>query len=422
MPNQNSNSNPPKSNTTNPFIQALLGSFNPAQPSTTQPQQSPSQSAPSAMVRVGDQYLNLDPNQLASMKVDPNADMAAILKYMPQLNSGPYSSTPQGEGVTQSQYQQQLNSPFVSPLAQRLGKTHPRLAAILDGAMMGASGAETSHENALRAGGGVEGIGGGIADAISGGLSVPQQQLAHRQELQNLQTGYEKEQAGLQETQAGTLQHLLGALSEYESNPAKILSQYGRNYLSSQIGANSRQNIAQMNDAEKFQQSLNSDATKAAIEQLKSRVQGAKVDQLAHYRASFVQGLNGQVGAINARYDKMESAPVVDANGFSRQRSADEIAQMESQRQQEIEAEMAFGEHASRNVFGKGLLDSLEDHATTQPAPSPRTTRTPKAAPRGVTVPAGQSIIYDPQGQPHAVSTKLLPQYLKSPAYKGWRQ
>lgn len=37
-------------------------------------------------------------------------------------------------------------------------------------------------------------------------------------------------------------------------------------------------------------------------------------------------------------------------------------------------------------------------------------------------VPAGQSVIYDPQGNPHAVSTKLLPQYLKSPAYKGWHE
>src|SRR6185437_139015 len=225
----------PQKTDPNPFLANLFNSFDPAQPST--PAQAPQPSGPSTMVRVGDQYLNLDPAQLASMKIDPNADMAAIMKYMPQASSGPYSSTPQGEAVTQSQFQQQLNSPFVTPLAQRLGKTHPRLASILDNAMLGATGAEASQERALAAGGGVAGAGSGIASAIAGLTSISQQQLAHRQMLEQLPLDYQQKQAELQQTQAGTLNNIMGALSQYESNPARILSQYGRNYLATSYGS-----------------------------------------------------------------------------------------------------------------------------------------------------------------------------------------
>jgi hypothetical protein len=38
------------------------------------------------------------------------------------------------------------------------------------------------------------------------------------------------------------------------------------------------------------------------------------------------------------------------------------------------------------------------------------------------TPPPGKAVLYDPQGNPHAVDSKLLNQYLSSPQYKGWHK
>ena len=38
------------------------------------------------------------------------------------------------------------------------------------------------------------------------------------------------------------------------------------------------------------------------------------------------------------------------------------------------------------------------------------------------TPPPGKAILFDPQGNPHAVDAKLLNQYLSSPQYKGWHK
>ena len=58
-----------------------------------------------------------------------------------------------------------------------------------------------------------------------------------------------------------------------------------------------------------------------------------------------------------------------------------------------------------------------------QSAPAPSQSSGGRTAPAQATpggLQPGQSILYDPQGNPHAVETKLVPQYLASPQYKGW--
>lgn len=377
MADQNQNS--PTSQATNPFL-ALFDQLDrvPAQPSA--PQQ-PQPSGPSPLVNVGGQFLPLEASRFAGMNVDPAADMQQILKFMPQLSAGPYSSTPAGDNVTANMYHRQLASPYVTSIAQRLGDTHPRLASAIDAALLGAQGAEAAHEKAVQAGGGAAGWGAGLSSVVSGLEAAPEMQLARRMQLEQTPLQFQQEEAQLEQSRTGSLHNLMGALSEFESNPARILAQYGRNFMATQAGAQSREKIAALNAAERFQQALNSDATKTAIAHMQASVKRSTATQVAALRQRFLGSLDSHVQAINARYQKLENSPAIDPVTLaSRPRSQDEIQQLESERQQEIEQEMGYGEFASQQIFGHGLLAGIMPQNTPQQTPTPNRTKPNKRA------------------------------------------
>lgn len=345
MPDQNQ-TNPTAQ--TNPFL-AIFDAYSSA------PQAAAAQPAPSQplLTNVGGQFLPMDASQLASMHVDPSADMRTILKFMPQLSAAPYESTPSGDNLTARMYQRQLSTPYVTSIAQRLGDTHPQLARAVDSALLSAQGAEQAHEKAVAAGGGVAGWGAGLASVTAGLEAAPEMQLARRMQLEQVPLQFQQEQAQLEQARTGSLHNLMGALSEFESNPARILAQYGRNYMATQAGSQSRERIAAMNDAERFQQALSSDATKTAIAHMQAQVRRSTASQVAALRQRFLGSLDSHVQSINARYQKLENAPVIDPVTLaSRPRSQDEISQLEAQRQQEIESEFAYGEFSSQKILG----------------------------------------------------------------------
>lgn len=363
MPQNNNNSSAP--------VPDLFDNFDPSAP---QAPSTPQAQSP-VLANVGGMYLPMNPAVLSKLQINPNADLQTLLHYMPEANAGPYASSPQGDAITSKLYQRQLNSPYLNSASQAIGIRHPLIASMLDSALAGASGAEQSHEEAMKAGGGYgAGFGAGLASLAAGMRALPEMQLARRQQLEQIPLGYEQSQAQLQQTQSGTLRNLTGALSEYESNPAKILSMYSRGEMSANTGAQSRENIAAMNDQERFNQALNSDATKKAIAAMQAHAKSANPAQLAGIKERFLNSLDSHIAQINARYGKLENTPVLDSTGLPRQRSADEIAQLETQRQQEIEQEFGYAEHASQQVFGRGLTGIMPQTQPqpTNPAPSSR--------------------------------------------------
>lgn len=102
---------------------------------------------------------------------------------------------------------------------------------------------------------------------------------------------------------------------------------------------------------------------------------------------------------INARYDKQLNDPLVKYDDKKK-------AELESQRQSELQ------DAATR--YGP-FQDSLIG-----PQQGANVPGVPRKQP--VNVPAGQAVLYDPQGAPHSVDARLVDQYLASPQYKGWHK
>ncbi|MGH9716784.1 MAG: hypothetical protein ACRD4R_08655 [Candidatus Acidiferrales bacterium] len=363
----------------NPLIPELFSQFD--QDGQTAPAASPTTSSATSpeplMANVGGQWVPIDPRAMAGMHVDPKADLKTVLGYMPQIGAGPYAG---GADATGSVYRKQLATPYVTALAQTIGQHHPGIASAIDGGLLAASGAEQAMERSDEAGGGTSGWGAGLAAVGSGLQYQAQAPLARRQQLENVPLAYQQQQAQLAESKSGVLRNLMTAVNQYESNPARILSQVGRNALSAGIGAQSRlqmgqQNnaaktaIDQQNNANRLQIALNSDATKTTIAHLQSQYRSANPQQRALLYTRFAQGLDAHIGQINARFDKLEHSPVIDPVSMQqRQRTPDEIAQLETERQSEIGAELEFGDEASQRAFGHPMMEAAPQ--TQQPASS----------------------------------------------------
>lgn len=209
---------------------------------------------------------------------------------------------------------------------------------------------------------------GAMAQGEQYGAEAP---LARRQQLEQVPLSYEQQQAQLQESRAGYLQHLMGALNEYESNPAKILAQMGRNSLATSIGSSSRERIAGMNNQTRLETALGSDETRLAVARLQAQYRASNPQQRASLYSRFAQGLDAHIGQINNRFDKLEHAQVYDpATGLLRDRTAAEIQQLEDERQSEIGAELEYGDEVSRRAFGHNLMENVAP--TQAPAASPR--------------------------------------------------
>jgi len=394
---QNGNSNFP----IDPYLAQLLARFNsqgaPQQQPTT-PAQQPAQSPMYASV--GGVMMPLDPSQFGH--VDPAADLKTVMGYMPKPDAGPYTPTSQGETETSHEYQNRLNSPYMMFGADnRFAQGHPRMAGMLDNAFLGGSLVGQAHARSLAEGGGVEGAGGAIGDVMQGIMGMPQARLQYRQNLEQMPLEYQSAESKLQESQAGTLQHLMGALSSYESNPAKILSMANRDTMAAAIGGQSRENVASQNNATKLFTAVNSDETKKAIAHIRAASSASSAAR-SHYQTQILNGLNTQIGQINSRYDKLENSPVVE-NGLARQRNSQEIAALEQERQAEITNEIGYGESVTQGVFKQGLLDVAKSVYGIQPQP-----RTPNRPPARGTI-----FARDPQGTLHSA-----PAGSKLP--KGW--
>jgi len=411
MPQNGNNSNFP----IDPYIAQLLARFNPQQSAAVPPQsaaQTPARepAAQSPMyTSVGGVMMPLDPSLFGH--VDPAADMKTVMAYMPKPDSGPYASTPQGEAETSHEYQNRLNSPYMMFGADnRFAQGHPRMAGMLDNMFLGGSLVGQAHARSLAEGGGVEGAGGAISDVMNGIMGMPQARMQYRQNLEQMPLEYQSAESKLQESQAGTLQHLMGALSAYESNPAKILSMANRGTMAAAIGGQSRENVAAQNNATKLFTAINSDQTKKAIAQIRA-ASSASTAARQHYQTQILNGLNTQIGQINSRYDRLENSPVVE-NGLARQPNSQEIAALEQERQAEITNEIGYGESVTQGAFKQGLLDVAKNIYGIQPQ-----SRTPNR------VPARAIFARDPQGTLHSApaGTKLPKGWILTKAPKANR-
>lgn len=145
----------------------------------------------------------LDPTQ-GVIGLNPEDAVKRIQGLMPQADYGPYG--PNASGETAREYQEQLQSPYMTGLARALAPHHPRVAGMVDNAVLGATAANDAHQRALAANGGIEGAGGGITDALQGLLGPSQMRLAHRQQLEELPLQYAGQEASAQEARARAAQ------------------------------------------------------------------------------------------------------------------------------------------------------------------------------------------------------------------------
>lgn len=349
MPQQNGN----KPTSINP---RLSDDFSTLWGDGQQPPAAPSGSQP-IYSNVGGAMIPFDPNQLANMpNVDPARDYASISSMAPAINEGPYA--PGATGETAREYRQQYNSPYVTALAQHLGVSHPRLANLIDSGVLGMESAQAAHERSLAANGGIEGAGGGIADALAGLTGPQQMRLAHREQLESLPLQYAQEQGGLEQQQATTLAERLRALSEYESNPSRVLAQVGRGAVAAGIGANQRLQSTRINASERYNQSLNDEANKLKIAQIKAQYAHSNAAQQQHYQQSFLNSYRSHLDSINSKYDAYEMRLQQQKNGglITPQQYDQQHELNESNRQAEKDSETQYANFASGQIFGTNLL------------------------------------------------------------------
>lgn len=322
----------------------------------------PAPAAPSGQQPIysslGGAMIPFDPNQLANMPaIDPAKDWQTISAMQPPISEGPYA--PGATGETAREYQAQYNSPYVTALARHLGVSHPRLANLIDSGVLGMESAQAAHERSLAANGGIEGAGGGIADALAGLTGPQQMRLAHREQLESLPLQYAQEQGGLEQQQATTLAERLRALSEYESNPARVLAQIGRGAVAAGIGANQRLESTQINAQQRFQQELDNNATKLKLAALKDSYSRLGPLQQEHYQQSFLNSFQSHLAAIDKRYDALEA--LLDKRNVAGefrnpQDYQTQLHQLEAHRQAEKAAERMLAEHSSGEIFGRNIL------------------------------------------------------------------
>lgn len=203
----------------------------------------------------------------------PAQALQAVQQVTPQADYGPYA--PGATGETAREYQEQLNSPYLTGLARALAKHHPRVAGFVDNAVLGAEAANNQHMQALAAGGGVEGAGGGIADALAGLLGPSQMRLAHRQALEELPLQYAGQEAQAQEARARAAQEAASGAGALMRPIYTFLGQQQRGVGAEGIRAGSNEQIEQSKETNS--QTLQDKKDQTAIDVAKLRKQGDEI-------------------------------------------------------------------------------------------------------------------------------------------------
>lgn len=190
-------------------------------------------------------------NALANMPLpDVKQETSEVMKYLPEFSAGPYAQNPQQERITQQQFLNRANSPYMAFGANnRFAMQHPTAARAIDNMLLGGSLINQAHQTSLAAGHGLESAGGSIGDVLTGLLGIKPAQMAYRQNLE--QQGFQRQlqQAQVKTAQTENLRNIMQAISAYATNPARQAGEIARGMLAAQVNAQGRVTGNQMTNA-----------------------------------------------------------------------------------------------------------------------------------------------------------------------------